>query len=535
MATITAAPARRGISRRWLVGGVLLIAAAIAVAIFLSNGPRPAAGVLPPTVPVARGAIVETVVGSGAVAAEQQLELPFQSAGRVSEVLVKEGQVVEAGEVLARLDDRDLQLQVANAEVSLTSAQARLAQSQDGNATPQDMTSAEASVANAEAGVRAAQAKLDDLRTGPSPESISAAQAQLAQAQATLSQLQDGPSAADETAAKVDLANAEATLQRAQAAYDIVSYLPDISARPEAVELQQATNNYEAAKARHDNLFLPPNAAELASAQSQVRNAEAQLRAAREGASQADIAQAQAGVEQAQASLTQARASLEKLTAPASPTDVSIQEASVAQAEQALEQAKLSLEYATLRAPFAGVVTAVSIVPGSIVNASGPVITLVDRSMLHVDLKLSENDVARAELGQPVTLTIDALSDWSSAGEVTYIAPVAETTNDVVTYKVQVRFDEEERVRVGMTANLSILTNQAEGILLVPNSALLPKGTGRVVVIPNGDGTTREVEVETGLTDGSYTQIVSGVEEGTQILAVPTDASIRPRNPFGPP
>ena len=71
---------------------------------------------------------------------------------------------------------------------------------------------------------------------------------------------------------------------------------------------------------------------------------------------------------------------------------------------------------------------------------------------MHVDLKLSENDVAKVQLGQPVTLTIDALKDWKASGSVSYIAPSAENSNDVVTYRVRVDFpDDDARVKVGMT------------------------------------------------------------------------------------
>ncbi|MGF2075952.1 efflux RND transporter periplasmic adaptor subunit, partial [Enterococcus casseliflavus] len=80
---------------------------------------------------------------------------------------------------------------------------------------------------------------------------------------------------------------------------------------------------------------------------------------------------------------------------------------------------------------------------------------LIDRSTLHVDMALSENDVARVQIGQPVTITIDALDDWAAQGKVSYIAPAATISNGVVTYPVRVSFpDGDARVKVGMTANI---------------------------------------------------------------------------------
>ena len=181
--------------------------------------------------------------------------------------------------------------------------------------------------------------------------------------------------------------------------------------------------------------------------------------AALKNPSKNDDAQAQASVDQAQAGLAQTQANLAKLTAPGTDTDVAIQQDAVTQAEQSLKQAQLALEQATLKAPFAGIITAVNIVPGSTASSSTAAVSLIDRSTLHVDLTLSENDVAKIALNQPVALTIDALKDWQATGTVSYIAPAAETSNGVVTYAVRVSFpDSDTRVKVGMTAVTTLLT-----------------------------------------------------------------------------
>ncbi len=70
-------------------------------------------------------------------------------------------------------------------------------------------------------------------------------------------------------------------------------------------------------------------------------------------------------------------------------------------------------------------------------------------------------------------------------------------------------------------------------MLLVPNSALLPKGAGRVVRVPDANGTTREIDVQTGLTDGTNTEIISGLSEGQQVIANPIVERPRTGGPFG--
>jgi len=590
---------------RWIAGGIALIVLAIIIALVLSGAQRRGATPTTATVPVTRGSVVSSVAGSGTVAAAQTLDLVFQTSGNITQVLVKEGDTVAAGQVLARLDDRDLQLQVADAQAALQSVQARLEQAQKGNATPDDVAVSQASLANAqaqllkartgnvtaadiasaEAQLRSAQAKLDALKN-PTPDKISAAQLKLTQAQTSLQKTRDNDSAT-KTRAEQDMLKATDALTQAQASYASAKsnwdYVQDTGrdpTNPTKTNAQGKTVDNElndAQRQQYYQTFVQAEAAmhsaekavataqitydnsrqqeisDIQAAEAQVADAQQQFDALR-NPSPTDLTQAQASVDQAraalqklrqggtsadiaaaQANIDQAKANLNKLSAPVSATDLSIQQASVAQAQQSLKQAQLKLENATLKAPFAGVVTAVNIVPGSSVSSATAAVSLIDRSTLHVDLKLSENDVAKVQLGQPVALTIDSLNGWAVQGKVGYIAPAAETKNDVVTYKVQVSFaDSDPRVKVGMTANLSVTTGRKDGVLLVPNSALLPKGAGRVVQVPVANGQPREVDVQTGLTDGSQTEIISGLQQGDQVLANPTAARTPNRvGPFG--
>ncbi len=202
-----------------------------------------------------------------------------------------------------------------------------------------------------------------------------------------------------------------------------------------------------------------------------------------------------------------------------------------------LAQAQLALEKTTLKAPFNGLVTAVTLVTGG--TAGSATISILDRSILHVDLKLSENNVAKVALGQPVTLSSDAIKDWNVSGTISYIAPSAETTNGVVTYVVRVSFpDTDKRIKFGMTANVIITTNSKDAVLQVPNSALLPKGAGHSVQVLSADGKTKtEVDVQTGLSDGTNTEITSGLKEGDKVVTVPATTTTTQRGgwPFGGP
>jgi HlyD family secretion protein len=467
---ITTLPRRGGLKLDVrLMVGIGLVIIAIAVAVAIANRQPPATAATSTTI-VKRGNIVGSVAGSGSVTAEQSLDLSFQTNGTVVQVLVKEGDAVTPGQVLAKLDDRALQAQVANAQASLDSAKARLVQTQMGNGRPEEITAAQAAVASAQAAYDAAV------------QSAATSNNNLVAAQATM-------------------LKAKAGVDRAQAAYDRIGGAsnPMIGMTQQALDLQGATLDYQNTRSQYESLL------------------------------KTSATDAKSKVASAHSNWEQAKSNLAKLTTPATETDLAIQQAAVTQAEQSLKQAQLNLENATLEAPFVGVVSIVSIIPGSTVNGSTIAAKLINRNPLHVNLKLSENDVVQIQLDQPVTLTIDSLKDWKAEGKVSYIALASEISNGVVTYAVRVIFnDSDPRVKVGMTANLDIITAQKDNLLLVPNSALLPKGSGHVVQVIGKDGKASEVDVQTGLTDGTQTEIISGLSEGMPIVALPGSNAPRP-------
>lgn len=564
MTTADRAKERRPLrSRWWLIVGVIIIIVGVVTGLFLSTGTSNARSAAPPTTSVSRGTLTATIDGSGTIAAEQSVDLPFQVSGSVTEVLVDEGQVVTAGQPLARLDTRDLELQVASAEAQLASARTRLTQVQEGNTTDSDVAaqqaqvrSAAAQVASAQAQLRSAQAQLAALRN-PTASEVEAAEIRLRQAELDLQNTRDTRSAS-KTRAELDLDRAVQTLTQAQSRYATAvqnwQHVQDSGTDPqnpktatgernkvndaqrqkyydEFVQAEANLQSSEAAVHQSQVAFEQARQDEVTAiqqAETKVQDAQRQLNALRNpnpneiARLEASVQQAQASINQARAGVDQANANLAKLSDTGTETDVSIQNASITQAEQSLKQAQLRVEQATLKAPFAGIVTSVNIVPGSVVSSATPVVTLIDRSQLHIDLRLSENDVARVALDQSVTMSIDALAEWDGKGTVSYISPAAESVNGVVTYRVQVAFpDDDQQVKIGMTANLSIITAVREQALLVPNTSLLPKGAGRVVQMLNADGTTREVDVQIGLSDGINTEILAGVVEGDAVVTNP--------------
>jgi HlyD family secretion protein len=417
-----------------LLAAALLLAACSGTK--ANSEPTPAAGAVPTTTPVRDSG---EVIAEAVVVPAQSASLSLPAGGIVAEALVAEGDTVQQGQVLLKLDSARQVAAVAQAEAGLKRAQAGLEELKSG-ARPQE-------VAAAQAAVEAAQAGVSRLEAGAQPEEIAAAQAAVAAAQAGLAKLLEGPQEEQRIAASAEVANAEAALKQAQASYDRVAGQADIAARPEALQLEQATNAYNTARARYQALEKNVTAADIAGGRARVREAQAQLDALKAPARQADL-------DATRAELRRAQAQLDLLQAGARPEQVAAGEADVASAAAALEQAKAALADTELRAPFAGTVAQLDVKAGEQAAPGAPVARLADLSAWHMETDdLTELDIAKVREGEQVTLTFDALPGLELSGKVERIKPIGQNKQGDMTYTVVVVPQQTDpRLRWNMTA-----------------------------------------------------------------------------------
>jgi multidrug resistance efflux pump len=404
---------------------IVVVVAILAVAGFFGYQQfmAPAAATPTPTVEVkssGKSSSSAIVSAEGFVMPIHKTDLAFQAGGPVTEVLVAEGDHVEAKQVLARLNSIDQQMAVAQAEASVKQAQV--------------------GVESAKAAVASAQAQLAQAKAGPRPETIAQAEAAVQTAQAQLAQLVAGARREDIDAASTSLLKAAAALRLAQAEYDKISWAGDVGQLPQSLALEQATMDYQAAKAQYEKLKNGPTAQEIAVARAGVAEAKAALVAAQAGPTQEVIAVAEAGVKEAEVGVTQA-------------------EAALAIAQAALTTAQTALSHFELTAPMAGTVGQVNLDVGQFVSPGTPVISLEDTSQWTVETDdLSEVDIVPVALGQPVKVTVDALPDKEFNGVVSAITPRSETKRGDVTYTVTVDLTDaaDAPLRWGMTAFVDI-------------------------------------------------------------------------------
>ena len=210
----------------------------------------------------------------------------------------------------------------------------------------------------------------------------------------------------------------------------------------------------------------------------------------------------------------------------------------VKQAKEQVQRAQTNLGYATITSPIDGVVLSKSVEEGQTVAASFSTPELFkiakDLTNMQVVANVDEADIGNVRAGERVSFTVDAYPDDKFQGTVTQVRQEATNTNNVVTYEVVINAPNGDlKLKPGLTANVTIYTSEKTGVLCVPTKALrftpTPETVGKEWKIADCNGknklwtiegnTLKAHAVKTGMTDGSQTEIVSGITKGTTIVS----------------
>lgn len=473
-------------------------------------------------VSVTRGNLTTTVSAVGSISMPQQADLTFGGGSTtdiftVSEVNVKEGDNVRKGDVLARIKADSLERAVRQAEADLRTAQINLAQA----SSETNILKARAAVESARANLAKAEKELADARAPYSDLDIAEAEAAVESAQIALESAQ--------SALTITRKNADYSIKQAQyAAEDAFQAYSDyvgenIERLTEATITAEKDRLWEAYQAAlNDVEEARLNAAtSIATAENNVTKAQNTLTSARKAL--ADLVPDSLTIQQKEAAVASAKATLaqaeDDLAYAEAGHNIELLQLKVDSARVALDEARDQLEAATIVAPFDGTVAEVNAAPGDEVTPNTIIIRLVDTSTVEVDAAVDEVDVALIKPGQTAIITLDALPNTLLRGEVTFVAILASSQSGVVTYDIAIKVlnPEGAGLRQGMSATIEIVSVQAENALLVPSKAITRKGPTQIVEVVTADGSTEERTVETGETNGTFTEIKSGLAEGEKV------------------
>ncbi|HEX4758189.1 MAG TPA: efflux RND transporter periplasmic adaptor subunit [Terracidiphilus sp.] len=203
--------------------------------------------------------------------------------------------------------------------------------------------------------------------------------------------------------------------------------------------------------------------------------------------------------------------------------------AQVMQSQASLKQLQEQLGYTTILAPMDGVILSRDVEIGDAVSSIlvlGSTATLVmtegDTTEVYVQGKVDEADIAHVYMGQPARIKVESFRDRLFQGKVTKIAPMGVEKDNVTTFEVRVSINNPGgELKALMTANAEILMDEHKGVLTVPENAVMYDGQKNASVeIPDKrqkEG-KRKIPVKVGLSNGSVTEVMSGLKEGDQVV-----------------
>lgn len=300
------------------------------------------------------------------------------------------------------------------------------------------------------------------------------------------------------------------------------------------VDLEQATNQYQSLITPYPYITykftLPESVDAISIALVRIKEA---LEEMQKGFSGGQYAMGEVRIDliDAQERLTGARTKLAAgLGAGVPPANVDYWTLRAAQlgvdaAQVALDMANDDLGKAVMVAPFDGVIAAVNIKEGDSLSAmdyaTRTIIELIDPGKMELSAEVDEIDIPSVKLGQRAIISVDALPGVQLEGKVTSVSPLATEESGLILYKIKVGFEASEGsgLKAGMSATADVVISERSDVLLVPSRAIGEDSQGSPVVQVVVNGQIEERAVVIGITDGSQTEIVSGLNEGEIVLA----------------
>ncbi len=497
------------------------------------------------TVRVEKGSLTQTVDATGNIQSADELDLRFESAGRIAKVYVTTNQEVKAGTILADLDLRELNARIGQASAGVGQSQAMLEQIK---------VSANDAIVNAEAALQKAELNLKLSQGGADSEIIrdaytdavglliqiqasvahaltqvdnilgidntfandvfenelsihnigllSTAESQYVAAKADMRTFDERINLLSLQSSHIDIDTALSFAERVLASSRTLLYTVGevLNASPVVGDLTQTMLDGFKSSISGERISLSTKFSSLITQQQAIQSAKNSYTTNK------------VLYEQAEQNLRNAR---EKAAA-----DIAAYEASIRESQASVGAAVATRNRSRIVAPISGTVAKIAFKAGEFVSSQDAVVKLVS-PRFEVKVDIPETDIVKIATGVSTTVTLDAYgSEVKFNGIVTEIETGETVIQDVVYYTVTVVLEEKSGYEIlnGMTADVIFYTEKKEHVLYIPQRAIRTEDDRKLVrVLQNGE--VRDVIVETGLRgDGGIIEIISGLEEGQEVV-----------------
>ncbi len=522
----------------YVLGLAAIAVAALAIAEI--GPPSSSARTSTEVVTAAQGVVQSTVTGSGNMEPSTDVDVNFNTSGTLADVYVSQGQHVQQGQLLAELDPTVAQLQLNEAEESLTAAQDNLTAVEDG-------TSTGGSSGNGSNG-----SNVSYTVEQPTTEFVSDT---TTEPEATTTTTETSTTTETVTAPETTKPGGSSQPKSTKPKSTEPTTTEPKSTKPKTTEPKSGTGGQSSHPSGSGSGSHPSGSGSGSHPSGSGSQSESGSQSGSGGnsggssshetttttsttPSPGSIASAQASVYSAQVSVENAETALAntKLYAPVSGTIVSLSSATPGQSVSGGSSSSGSSGSGSGSSGSSGSSGGGAAAGGSSSagglgssssssGSSSAFAEIVDPNALTMTVAFSESDITKVAVGQPATITLNALTGVELAAKVTSISTVGSSSSGVVSYDaVLTPTQSDSRIRPGMSASASVIVGQADGVT-VPNQAVTGTGSlGTVNVMKNGKSVPTQVVV--GLRGDSRTEIVSGLSAGEQVVITITLPSL---------
>ena len=490
-------------SRPWLLYALGVAAVVVAVLAVSEIGvPTSSARTSKEIVSAEQGVVQSTVTGSGNIAAGTDVSVNFNTSGTLQDVYVHVGQHVNGGQLLADLDPTSADLQLSQAQSQLTAAEDQLTCLQD------------QTTANCGSGGSGGSGSSGSGSSGSGSSGSASSTSYSAPAQ-TVEYAAYHPGT---TTSGTSPTKPKSGTTPGKSGTKVTKTTPSVTVTvvvPSTTPSSRSSGGSSAAKTSSTpttTTTATPSPSSLASAQASVYSAQAAVHSAETAVNNTKLYAPTSGTIASLSSLTPGDA----VSSGGSGSSSSSSSASSGSGSSSTGSGS------------GGSATAGSLGGSGSSSSSGSssgFAEIINTNTLTMTVAFSESDISKVHVGQPATVTLDALAGVELAAHVSSISLVGTTSSSVVSYDATLTlYQNDSRVKPGMSASASVVTGQASGVT-VPNAAVTGSGTlGTVTLQKNGKDVTQQVVV--GLRGDSRTQIISGVNAGDQLVVTITLPSL---------
>ncbi|OHA26248.1 MAG: hypothetical protein A3C06_04645 [Candidatus Taylorbacteria bacterium RIFCSPHIGHO2_02_FULL_46_13] len=502
---------------------------------------------------VKKGTIIASVGASGQVTTLDQIDIKPKAAGDITWVGIKAGDVVRAGQALASIDSTGAKQDIADAEASLT--EAKLQYQKDSAQAPIDYEKSIEALEDAKANLKTIYNDTYNTLSNAYldlPGAVTGMQNvlfgyDLSKSQWNIDVFRNNVSDSDSAVrtfadvAERDYKTARAKYEKAILDYKILTRYSESGDLEKLLSSSLDTTTAIAQALQSDLNFLDAVVDDATTHNQTVSSTITTMRTNVRGyllttnSNLSALLNQQKSLDSAKKSIRDNERSIEiyKIGNSSGDNPISLQSSaqSIVNQERNLQELKDDLAHYTITAPFAGTIAALSLKRFDTVSTGSTVATLITNQKI-AQLSLNEVDATKINLGDKATLTFDAIEELTLTGEVVEIDAVGTVSQGVVSYKVKIGFDsQDERIKSGMTVNASVQTDVRQDVLVISSSGVktlngisyvqvfnpaLPETGGNQGVVSNI--APQQVEVTIGISDDTNVEILSGLEEGQQIV-----------------